>query len=872
MTEVIAHPSPGQALDPAAFIVRARGEVLGEFVERVLQGERFLALSGAPGTGKSVMARAIQDELASRSVTVIRIERGENDSIGSRSIICQLLHKPEAAFQPDDVETLFETLLDREDHAQRHAIIIEDAELLRPDALQYLRLVSSMVPKQMPPVVFVGRLSAWDEPGQPAGADARDLVTWRVELEPLSDDEAQAFIRQRLPATSARGRLDDAARDALVRSADGCIGRLAALLTAAADMLGPGDTAGAACTVTHPADGQDPTLTLDEPVPVAEHGAALTILPMSDIVLHPVAGPPLVEHLRNTPRWHAAVRHLTAAVMPLTVVGAIAYWQLTVHAGQLQGATNSAPTPTALSGVGNLSLAASSNAAIDDNVATERPVEALPSAADLSPGPSGPLPASIPAALPAPVFRTVSSDEADERPAPMAGLSVVPSDDRDAVWLVLDSAGADQLPGLASAPAEPPPQSPAIAQSAAGTEPADAAGSDCCRPRRTIPRRTIQGLRQPPTRQPRYRRPKMRHPPHLFPRTAGQAAKPVPTMPRIQAVTSGTLDTVSIDAAEPSNASTPRAERVPPPATDAVALPPEVPAIPQPVTDIAASPAVLATPSVSPLVATPTPTPVPASPEQETSSSPVLVPPAPVPPQQSATGALPPVAVPDEVPATSPQVPLAAAAPVAPPPAPAASVGTAAAPSGSPLVATPVPGSPEPETVGLRCRRAARASAAATIGHWPVTPGRRARRRAGDVAEGPVGRSSACRAAIRLDGGSREFGSLAAGPGAAEAAPVVAPVASAPHLDLGLLLSRGDAMLALGDISAARLFYERAAALGSAGAATSLGNTYDAAFLASIQAKGIVADQAAAIAWYRKAAALGDTNAQRQLKRLAPAQ
>jgi TPR repeat protein len=79
-------------------------------------------------------------------------------------------------------------------------------------------------------------------------------------------------------------------------------------------------------------------------------------------------------------------------------------------------------------------------------------------------------------------------------------------------------------------------------------------------------------------------------------------------------------------------------------------------------------------------------------------------------------------------------------------------------------------------------------------------------------------------------------------------------------------------MLALGDISAARLLYERAAALGSAGAATALGNTYDASFLASIQAKGIVADEAAAIAWYRKAAALGDAAAVRQLNRLAPAQ
>ena len=48
LTEVIAHSSPIQALDPALFIVRARYELLGLLVERVLQGERFLAFPVRP--------------------------------------------------------------------------------------------------------------------------------------------------------------------------------------------------------------------------------------------------------------------------------------------------------------------------------------------------------------------------------------------------------------------------------------------------------------------------------------------------------------------------------------------------------------------------------------------------------------------------------------------------------------------------------------------------------------------------------------------------------------------------------------------------------------------------------------------------------
>jgi TPR repeat protein len=86
-----------------------------------------------------------------------------------------------------------------------------------------------------------------------------------------------------------------------------------------------------------------------------------------------------------------------------------------------------------------------------------------------------------------------------------------------------------------------------------------------------------------------------------------------------------------------------------------------------------------------------------------------------------------------------------------------------------------------------------------------------------------------------------------------------------------LLLSRGEAMVGLGDVVAARLLYARAAALGSVRAATALGKTYDPAFLASIQASGIAADRAVAAAWYRKGAASGDTEAADRLAGLTPA-
>ena len=86
---------------------------------------------------------------------------------------------------------------------------------------------------------------------------------------------------------------------------------------------------------------------------------------------------------------------------------------------------------------------------------------------------------------------------------------------------------------------------------------------------------------------------------------------------------------------------------------------------------------------------------------------------------------------------------------------------------------------------------------------------------------------------------------------------------------LALLLRRGDALLALGDVSAARLLYERAAAGGDGRGATGAGKTYDPVFLHAIGARGIQADPAAAATWYRKAVELGDRSAVDRLTQMS---
>jgi TPR repeat protein len=82
------------------------------------------------------------------------------------------------------------------------------------------------------------------------------------------------------------------------------------------------------------------------------------------------------------------------------------------------------------------------------------------------------------------------------------------------------------------------------------------------------------------------------------------------------------------------------------------------------------------------------------------------------------------------------------------------------------------------------------------------------------------------------------------------------------------LLNKGDAQLEEGNVSAARLLYERAAEAGLAQAAMALAATFDAAEFARLKLRGIDADPKEARRWYERARQLGAADAEERLRRI----
>jgi hypothetical protein len=94
------------------------------------------------------------------------------------------------------------------------------------------------------------------------------------------------------------------------------------------------------------------------------------------------------------------------------------------------------------------------------------------------------------------------------------------------------------------------------------------------------------------------------------------------------------------------------------------------------------------------------------------------------------------------------------------------------------------------------------------------------------------------------------------------------PAARLSEAEIGALMGRGDAFLRAGDITSARLYYERAVDAGDGNAALQLGASFDPVVVGLAGLRGITGDPAQALSWYRRARELGVSEAEGRIKSL----
>jgi hypothetical protein len=94
-----------------------------------------------------------------------------------------------------------------------------------------------------------------------------------------------------------------------------------------------------------------------------------------------------------------------------------------------------------------------------------------------------------------------------------------------------------------------------------------------------------------------------------------------------------------------------------------------------------------------------------------------------------------------------------------------------------------------------------------------------------------------------------------------DAAATATPGSAAFHsVETTALINRGDALMASGDLTSARQFYERAADAGDGRAALRMGETYDPTFLTQSRLSATRGNALTAAQWYLRAVKLGETD------------
>jgi len=92
------------------------------------------------------------------------------------------------------------------------------------------------------------------------------------------------------------------------------------------------------------------------------------------------------------------------------------------------------------------------------------------------------------------------------------------------------------------------------------------------------------------------------------------------------------------------------------------------------------------------------------------------------------------------------------------------------------------------------------------------------------------------------------------------------PAETRPSIEeITALVAQGDRFVVAGDISSARLFYERAVAAGDGRAALRMGATFDPGFLDQTNFGNTFRDPQQAVFWYRRARDLGEAEAARRV-------
>ena len=191
------------------FLTRHTEEALACLIYGIQSRKGFVLLTGEVGTGKTTLINKLLEWLRLQQVAAAFI-------FNSRLNVPQFLHSMmkdfdipcESRAKSQILLRLYNWLLDRHRAGETAVLIVDEAQNLSDEVLEEIRMLTNLetFTEKLLQIVLVGQPELEEKLRQPQLRQLRQRLTLRAKTHPLSPDETQTYVQQRLLIAGSNGQ------------------------------------------------------------------------------------------------------------------------------------------------------------------------------------------------------------------------------------------------------------------------------------------------------------------------------------------------------------------------------------------------------------------------------------------------------------------------------------------------------------------------------------------------------------------------------------------------------------------------------------------------------------------------------------------
>ncbi len=167
----------------------------------------FVQLTGEVGTGKTTLCRVVLEQVPENT----RIALILNPMLSPAELLRAVCHELEISIEGTDgslqqlQERLNSYLLERHAEGERVVLIIDEAQNMSREGLEQIRLLTNLetATDKLLQIILIGQPELRDVLARPELRQLAQRITARYHLDPLNEEETEAYIRHRLQIAGA---------------------------------------------------------------------------------------------------------------------------------------------------------------------------------------------------------------------------------------------------------------------------------------------------------------------------------------------------------------------------------------------------------------------------------------------------------------------------------------------------------------------------------------------------------------------------------------------------------------------------------------------------------------------------------------------